>query len=53
MWHARTKNELIIEVWEKLDCENVGSTEIEAIEIAVAAAAGYAKGRVILFGHNS
>jgi len=42
MWHARTKNELIIEVWEKLDCENVGSTEIEAIEIAVAAEYGQA-----------
>jgi hypothetical protein len=36
MWHARTKNDLIIEVWEKLDCENVGATEIEAIEIVVA-----------------
>ena len=35
MWQARTKNELIIEVWEKLDCENVGAAEIEAIEIVV------------------
>jgi len=35
MWEARTKNDLIIEVWEKLDCESVGSKEIEAIEIAV------------------
>jgi hypothetical protein len=26
---------LIIEVWEKLDCENVGRAEIEAIETAV------------------
>jgi hypothetical protein len=25
----------MIEVWEKLDCENVGAAEIEAIEIAV------------------
>ena len=36
MWKARTKNDLIIEVWEKLDCENVGSVEIEAIETIVA-----------------
>ncbi|MGB5014378.1 MAG: hypothetical protein WBO68_10165 [Pyrinomonadaceae bacterium] len=36
MWNARTKSELIIEVWEKLDCENVGRAEIEAIETAVA-----------------
>ncbi len=42
MWNARTKDELIIEVWEKLDCENVGRAEIEAIETAVAAAFGQA-----------
>ncbi|MBX7055460.1 MAG: hypothetical protein K1X36_10920 [Pyrinomonadaceae bacterium] len=42
MWQARTKNELIIEVWEKLDCENVGAAEIEAIETAVAAEYGQA-----------
>ncbi len=42
MWEARTKDELIIEVWEKLDCENVGRSEIEAIEIAVAAHFGRA-----------
>jgi hypothetical protein len=36
MWKARTKNDLIIEVWEKLDCENVGASEIEAIETVVA-----------------
>jgi len=35
MWKARTKNDLIIEVWEKLDCENVGAGEIEAIEMVV------------------
>jgi hypothetical protein len=35
MWESRTKTDLIIEVWEKLDCENVGAVEIEAIEIAV------------------
>ena len=37
MWNARTKDELIIEVWEKLDCENVGRIQIEAIETAVSA----------------
>lgn len=42
MWDARTKDELIIEVWEKLDCENVGRSEIEAIEIAVASHFGQA-----------
>ena len=31
MWNAKNKIDLIIEVWEKLDCENVGSPEIEAI----------------------
>lgn len=36
MWKARTKDELMIEVWEKLDCENVGRSEIEAIETAIA-----------------
>jgi hypothetical protein len=35
VWKSRNKTELIIEVWEKLDCENVGAAEIEAIEIAV------------------
>ena len=35
MWKARTKNDLIIEVWEKLDCENVGAAEIQAIEIVI------------------
>ena len=41
MWQARTKNDLIIEVWEKLDCESVGAREIEAIEIAVQDRFGY------------
>jgi len=36
MWKSRTKIDLIIEVWEKLDCENVGAVEIEAIETVVA-----------------
>ena len=35
MWNSRNKTELIIEVWEKLDCESVGAAEIEAIETAV------------------
>ena len=35
MWNASTKTDLIIEVWEKLDCESVGATEIEAIETVV------------------
>ncbi len=35
MWQSRTKEDLIIEVWEKLDCESVGRLEIEAIEVAV------------------
>lgn len=34
-WLARTKTDLIIEVWEKLDCENIGAAEIEAIEAVV------------------
>ena len=36
MWHARTKTDLVIEIWEKLDCESVGAAEIEAIETVVA-----------------
>ncbi len=35
MWQSRTKNDLVIEVWEKLDCESIGADEIEAIEEAV------------------
>ena len=35
MWQSRTKDDLIIEVWEKLDCESVGAKEIEAVEIVV------------------
>lgn len=35
MWNSRTKTDLIIEVWEKLDCESVGAKEIEAIEVVV------------------
>ena len=35
MWKSRNKTDLIIEIWEKLDCESVGAAEIEAIEIAL------------------
>lgn len=35
MRQARTKDELMIEVWEELDCESVGANEIMAIEEAV------------------
>ena len=40
MYRSRTKNDLIIEVWETLDCENVGAKEIIAIETAVRAQFG-------------
>jgi hypothetical protein len=35
MWKSRTKNDLMIEVWEALDCESVGARELTAIETAV------------------
>jgi hypothetical protein len=35
MWHSRNKTDLMIEVWEKLDCESIGAAELEAIEIVV------------------
>jgi len=34
-WKSRTKHELIIEVWEYLDCESVGSRELEQIQEAL------------------
>ena len=34
-WNSRTKQELIIEVWEYLDCESVGSRELEQIQKAL------------------
>jgi hypothetical protein len=40
MWQSRTKHDLIIEVWEKLDCESVGAQEIGAILEAVRARFG-------------
>lgn len=35
MWESKSKHDLIIEVWEKLDCENIGRAEIEAIEVVI------------------
>ena len=34
-WRARTKEDLILEVWEHLDCESVGAEELEQIQKAV------------------
>jgi hypothetical protein len=42
MWEAKTKADLVIEVWEKLDCESVGAAEIEAIETVLAGKYGQA-----------
>ena len=39
-WQARTKRELMIEVWERLDCESVGAKELEAVREAVRARFG-------------
>lgn len=35
MFTSQTKLDLMIEVWEKLDCESVGAEEIHAIEIVL------------------
>jgi hypothetical protein len=35
MFEAKNKADLMIEVWERLDCESVGAAEIVAIETAV------------------
>ena len=40
MYKSRTKNDLIIEVWEALNCESIGAKEIAAIEEAVRARFG-------------
>jgi hypothetical protein len=34
-WKSRTKRDLMIEVWESLDCESVGAAELEEIERVV------------------
>lgn len=39
-WNARIREELIIEVWEALDCESVGARELLAIQEALRAALG-------------
>src|ERR1700682_5847532 len=31
-WRSRTKRDLIIEVWEALDCESVGARELDQIQ---------------------
>lgn len=34
-WRARTKRDLVIEVWEALDCESVGARELNEIQTVV------------------
>lgn len=34
-WSARTRHDLIIEVWEDLDCESVGAYELDQIQQAL------------------
>ncbi|MDQ2975198.1 MAG: hypothetical protein M3R69_07285 [Acidobacteriota bacterium] len=34
-WNSRTRDDLIIEVWEALDCESVGARELEQIQQAL------------------
>lgn len=34
-WKSRTRQDLIIEVWEALDCESVGTQELEEIQRAL------------------
>ncbi len=34
-WNSGTKHDLIIEVWEELDCESVGRRELEQIQQAL------------------
>ena len=34
-WNSRTKRDLIIEVWEHLDCESVGADELEQIQLVL------------------
>ena len=40
-------------IWGNMAFPILAAPDKDGVEIAVAAAAGYAKGRVILFGHNS
>lgn len=34
-WQSRTKHDLMIEVWEHLDCETVGAAELETIQSVI------------------
>jgi hypothetical protein len=40
MWESKNKTDLIIEVWEKLDCESIGENELVAVETVVRAEYG-------------
>lgn len=40
-WKSKTKHDLIIEVWEALDCESIGKSEIEQIERVVGEQFGF------------
>jgi hypothetical protein len=40
VWKSRTKRDLMIEVWEHLDCETVGARELEAVMEALAGTFG-------------
>jgi len=39
-WRARTKRDLIIEVWEDLDCDSVGAQELQQIQKVVSESFG-------------
>ncbi len=39
-WRARTKRDLIIEVWEALDCDSVGAQELQQIQKVVSESFG-------------
>ena len=34
-WQARTRRELIIEIWQDLECESVGELELEQIQLGL------------------
>src|SRR5687767_6857752 len=43
-WRSRTKQDLIIEVWEALDCESVGARELQQIQEVVSQRFGAGSG---------
>src|SRR5688500_9368689 len=43
-WRSRTKQDLIIEVWEALDCESVGARELQQIQEVVSQRFGAVSG---------